>query len=240
MQSHFTYLSYFIESPDWQKFVMALILGGALAWFAKSSSAKLAAAGAENLIVPAAKPSAFGVFDFFLEAFVAFHDSILGKENRRYVPFCGSLFLFVLLANFLGLVPGMPAITTTVWVNVGLALVVFFVFNAQGVKAHGIKGYLKHFCGPILWLAPLMFPLEIFSTALRILTLNLRLYWNISADHILLGVITDLAPGVPIIFYVMGTLVCFMQALVFTLLTMIYILIATSHEEEGADGHGHH
>lgn len=240
MESHFTYLSPLISSPDWQKFVAAVILGGLLFLFAKKSSAKLAAAGVENMIVPDAKFSGFGLFDFFLEAFVSFHDSILGKENRKYVPFCGSLFVFILISNLLGLVPGIPAITTTVWINVGLAFVVFFVFNAQGVRAHGVGGYLKHFCGPVIWLAPLMFPLEIFSTVLRILTLNLRLYWNISADHIVMGVFTDLAPGVPIIFYVMGTLVCFMQALVFTLLTMIYILIATSHEEEGAEGHGHH
>jgi F-type H+-transporting ATPase subunit a len=89
----------------------------------------------------------------------------------------------------------------------------------------------------VWWLAFLIFPLEILGTFLRILTLNLRLYWNISADHIVLGLFTDLVPVVvPVIFLALGTFVCFMQAFVPTILTMIYILLATQHEE----GEEHH
>jgi F-type H+-transporting ATPase subunit a len=80
--------------------------------------------------------------------------------------------------------------------------------------------------------------LEVMGTFLRILTLNLRLYWNVSADHVVLGVFTDLVPVLaPIVFYVLGTFVCFMQAFVPTILTMIYIMLATQHEE--GEEHNH-
>lgn len=241
MESHFTYLSPLVESADAQKFIAALALGTGLVFLAQKNAKKIATAGVDSLVVPSPAPSAFGLFDFFMEAFISFHDSILGKKNRKYAPLCGSIFLFVFCSNLLGLVPGMPAITTTVWVNVGLAMVVFFAFNMYGIRASGVKGYLAHFCGPIAWLAWLIFPLEILSTTLRILTLNLRLYWNISADHIVMGVFTKLIYGVPIVFYLMGTVVAFMQAFVFTILTMIYILLATSHgDHEHADGGHHH
>ena len=147
------------------------------------------------------------------------------------MPFTASLFLFLLAANLLGLVPGMPAITTTVWVNVGMALVVFLYFNYLGIKEHGLLSYLKHFCGPVWLLAWFIFPLEIFSTCLRVLTLNLRLYWNINADHEVLNIFTNLIGPFAAPFYVMGVFVCFMQAFIFTTLTMVYILLATQHEE---------
>jgi F-type H+-transporting ATPase subunit a len=84
-------------------------------------------------------------------------------------------------------------------------------------------------------MAPFMFVLEIFSISLRILTLNLRLYWNIKADHVVVSTFTDLlGHGLPAGFYVMGTFVSFMQAFVFTTLTMVYILLASQHDEEEA------
>ena len=91
---------------------------------------------------------------------------------------------------------------------------------------------MKHFAGPVWWLAWFILPLELFGTVLRILTLNLRLYWNITADHVVLGIMSELVPFVvPVIFYALGTFVCFMQAFVPTVLTMIYIMLATQHEE---------
>ena len=117
-----------------------------------------------------------------------------------------------------------------------MALVVFLLFNWAGVREQGVLSYLKHFCGPVIFVAPLVFPLEILSTCLRILTLNMRLYWNISADHLVLATFTDLTKYVvPVAFYAMGAFVCFMQAFVFGTLTMIYILFAVQHEEE--EGH---
>lgn len=238
MERHYTYFHFLFPGgydsfgSSLEKLVIAAALGASIVIVTAIASSPIRSGKSlDQLIVPG-KFSLFSFFDLLVEKFVSFHDGILGKENRKYVPFCGSVFFFVLFSNLLGLIPGMPAITTTAWVNVGLALVVFVAFNYLGIREHGLVGYLKHFAGPIWWLAPLFFVVEIFSTCLRIVTLNLRLYWNISADHLILGTFTDMVPVVPIVFYGMGTFVCFMQAFIFTVLTMIYILLATQHGEE--------
>jgi len=242
MSSGFTYLTPFIENDNWQKLIVAGTVATGLIVLGKVLTTRLrVAGGTQSAVIPEKRLSLFGFFDIFMEAFVAHQDSILGKEGRKYVPFTASLFLFILVSNLLGLVPGMPAITTTVWVNVGLAILVFCYFNYLGIKANGFWGYLKHFCGPVWWLAFLIFPIEIFSTCLRILTLNLRLYWNISADHVVLHTFTNMLGVGAVPFYVMGTFVSFMQAFIFTTLTMVYILLATQHEEhdehEGEKAH---
>ena len=245
MQGHYNYFNHLIDpamvhGSEWQKFVVAILLGLGIIFIAKKAAARISTKEAINSsIIPDNSLNLFGFFDFFIESFVRFHDSVLGKEGRKYVPFTGSIFLFILFSNLLGLIPGMPALTTTVWVNVGLAIVVFIHFNALGVKQNGLIGYLKHFCGPVVFLAPLLFPLEILSTILRILTLNLRLYWNISADHVVLDIFTTmLGPVMPVPFYILGTFVSFMQAFIFTTLTMVYILLASQHDDSHAEG-GH-
>ena len=249
MEGHPTYLSPLIHDANWQKFFAAIVLGSVLVLLGKGIARKARATSADGShLIPDEKLSLSGVFEVFFEQFVAFHDSVVGREGRKYVPFTISIFLFVFIANLLGLVPGMPAITTTVWVNVAMALVVFFYFNYEGIKANGVLGYLLHFTGgvlgsgkpkniliyiPVVALALLIFSIEILSTGLRIVTLNLRLYWNISADHIMLGTFSEMVPQfVPAVLYALGTFVCFMQAFVFTLLTMIYIMLAAQHSEE--------
>ena len=230
----FTYLTPFIENPDGQKFAAGLILATVMIGLGSVAASRLK--DEESLresVVPPSRGSLSGIVDLMIEGFLKYFDSILGKERRRFAPFCASVFFFVLFANLLGLVPGVPPITTTVWINVGMALVVFAVFNTSGIREQGLVNYFKHFCGPMLAVAPIIFPLEILSTCLRILTLNMRLYWNITADHLVLETFTDLTKlVVPVAFYAMGTFVCFMQAFVFVTLTMIYILFAVQHEEE--------
>lgn len=231
---HYNFFQQITPDENWQKLSLALIIAAILIVVGKLMSSKLKSESQlESAIIPAEKFSLFGFLDFFVESFVKFQDSILGKENRKYVTFTGSVFIFLLLCNLMGLIPGMPAATTTVWINVGLAFCVFVFFNLQGIKENGVFGYLKHFCGPVLLLAPIIFPLEIISTVLRLLTLNLRLYWNITADHTVLGAFTELTYlFVPVFFYAMGTFVAFMQSFVFTTLTMIYILLAVQHGDE--------
>lgn len=191
-----------------------------------------AAVGGGANLIPTRKPSLFGIVDFLMESFVSYHDSVAGKHNRKYVPFTASIFFFILLLNIIGLIPGMPAATTTVWLNVAMAIIVFVYFNVEGVKEHGLINYLKHFLGPLWWMAPMMFVIEMVSIFMRILTLNLRLYWNISADHIVLGIFTEMLPGgMAAPFYILGFFVSFMQAFVFATLTMVYIVLATQHEE---------
>lgn len=231
----FSYLTYIFPDPNVQKLVSGLAVGGAMALLGLGIGSRLRKPEEmQENIVPGRKAGLVATADFIFEIFVKHFDTILGKENREHVPFCASVFFFVFFANLLGLVPGMPAITTTVWVNVALAVVVFAYFNLCGVRANGLFGYIKHFCGPALMVAPLVFPAEILSACLRILTLNMRLYWNITADHILLSAFTNLVPYVvPIFFYALGTFVCFMQAFVFATLTMLYIRLAVEHAEVG-------
>lgn len=228
----YTFIGQVIKDPNAQKFATGVILGGVLLGAAAYVRSRLRTKEDREAQLVPRRFSLLSFFDFFVEAFINFHDSVVGPEYRRYASFSGSIFLFLLAANFLGLVPGMVAATTTVWVNVGLAILVFIYFNYLGVKHNGVVGYLKHFAGPLLPLAVFIFPLEIFSTTLRIFTLNLRLYWNISADHIVMATFTGLAPlaGVPA--YALGVFVATIQALVFTTLTMVYIQIAVQHEEE--------
>jgi F-type H+-transporting ATPase subunit a len=237
MEAHYTYLnSLGLTDPNTQKFVTALAVGSLLLFVGAQSANVLSrrrkVRGVEEGVIPEEKITTSGIFDFFIEAFVGFQDSVLGKENRKYLPLTATVFLYVFTLNLLGLIPGMPAATTTVWTTVPVALLIFLSFNYYGIKENGLVKYLKHFAGPVWWLAWFILPLELFGTALRILTLNLRLYWNINADHIVLGILSDLVPFLlPVIFYALGTFVCFMQAFVPTVLTMIYIMLATQHEE---------
>ncbi len=242
MENHYTYFhSLGLTDVNHQKLATAILMGLALVFIgsksAKTLAKRRARLGAQNGVVPEEAISTAGVADVLLEGFVGFQDSVLGREGRKYLPITATIFFYTLVLNLIGLIPGVPAATTSVWTTVPVAIFIFCSFNYFGIREHGIKNYLKHFAGPIWWLAPLIFVLEVMGTFLRILTLNLRLYWNVSADHVVLGVFTDLVPVIaPIVFYVLGTFVCFMQAFVPTILTMIYIMLATQHEE----GEEHH
>jgi F-type H+-transporting ATPase subunit a len=156
----------------------------------------------------------------------------LGAKNaRRYLPLVGSLFLFILFCNLLSLIPGFLPPTATLKTNVGLAVLVFLLSHAYGLRAHGLS-YLKHFMGPLWWLAPLMLPIELVSHIARPVSLSVRLLGNIAADHKVTAVFFMLVPWlVPVPFLLLGVLVSVIQAVVFCLLTTIYISTAIAHEE---------
>jgi F-type H+-transporting ATPase subunit a len=238
MQAHYTYLGEIIKDHDAQEFITAIFVAAiilAVGYMLTGSLRRASAVDgteAKKRVVPSRKLSLFGLVDLIIESFVGYQDQIMGKENRRYASFTGAVFMFILFTNLLGLVPGMAAATTTVWVNVGMAISVFIYFNYLGVREHGLFNYLKHFWGPVFVMGFILFPVEIISVVLRVLTLNLRLYWNIEADHAVLGIFTDLAGFFAFPMYTLGVFVSFMQALIFTTLTMVYILLAVSHEEE--------
>jgi F-type H+-transporting ATPase subunit a len=113
----------------------------------------------------------------------------------------------------------------------GLGLVSFAAYNAYGMKAQGVGGHLKHFLGPVIFIAPLMLIIEIFSHGFRPVSLGIRLFANMDADHKVLGLFTDLTHFViPVLFYGLGTFVAIVQAFVFTMLTAIYISLAVAHD----------
>ena len=157
----------------------------------------------------------------------------MGKSNaHKYFPIVGALFIFIFASNFLGLIPGLLPPTDNLNTTFALGLFVFLYYNYVGLKEGGI-GYLKHFAGPILWLAPLMLVVELASHVFRPISLALRLRGNIMGDHIVLGIFNNLTPFVlPLVFYAIGLFVCFIQAFVFCLMTMVYISLSATHDHE--------
>jgi F-type H+-transporting ATPase subunit a len=158
-------------------------------------------------------------------------DQIIGHGYERFQAFVTCIFLFVLFNNLLGLIPGLEAPTTSPFVPLGLALTTFAYYNFNGIRANGVGGYLKQIAGPIWWIAWLIFPIELISHFARILSLTIRLYANMFAsDMVTLGFFSLIPVGVPVIFLGLHIFVSFIQAFVFTLLTMIYLSLAVSHE----------
>ena len=187
----------------------------------------------ENPIVPDDRLSLINFFELLVGFLVSLGDNVMGKENRKYLPFVGTIFIYILFSNLLGLIPGFSMPTDSIMFNMGVALVVFVLYNYWGIREVGLIPYLKHFLGPIGLIAPLMLVIELISHIVRPISLSLRLFGNMTGDHIVLAVFTDLTKYVfPVVFYGLGTFVCMMQAFVFTLLTMIYIRFAVAHDED--------
>lgn len=179
-------------------------------------------------------------------------EGIIGHGFKKHVPFIATMFFFILVANFIGLIPGAKTATGTISVTWALATISFVYFNFWGVKAHGGIGYLKTFApaGLPVVMVPIIWFLELFSCVIRWLTLAVRLYGNMFAGHMVLGIFAlastvfltagiqsfDLVSGVLTIpwflllvfMYALETLVAFLQAYVFTVLSAVYVQLATS------------
>ncbi|MEO6025436.1 MAG: F0F1 ATP synthase subunit A [Candidatus Binatia bacterium] len=181
-------------------------------------------------VVPDSGFSARNIAEVLTEFISNLSESVIGHDGPKYVPLFASLFVFILAANLIGLIPGFTPPTDNFNVTLALGVVSFVAYNYYGLQAHGIA-YLKQFMGPLLLLAPLMIVVELFSHLFRPASLAIRLYGNMFADHLLLGIFTDLTKVlIPVIFYLLGSFVSLVQALVFTLLTMVYVGLAISHD----------
>ncbi|ABK99115.1 F0F1 ATP synthase subunit A [Pelobacter propionicus] len=147
----------------------------------------------------------------------------MGEHGRPYFPLVATIGIFVLVSNLIGLIPGFFPPTANINTTAACAIVVFLSTHVVGIKRHGI-GYIKHFCGPILWLTPIMFFIEVIGHLSRPVSLTLRLFGNMNGHELVLIIFFGLAPFlVPLPMMLMGVLVSFIQAFVFMLLTMIYI-----------------
>ncbi len=168
--------------------------------------------------------------EVFVEMISGIAEGVIGHHHARYVPLLAAFFAFILVSNVLGLVPGFSPPTSDINTTFGLGLTSFVAYNAYGLREGGAK-YLKQFLGPMLVLAPLMLIIELMSHSFRPLSLGIRLFANMFADHELISIFTQLTKvGVPVIFYFLGLLVCVVQAFVFTMLSSVYISIAVSHD----------
>jgi len=147
----------------------------------------------------------------------------MGEHGRKYFPLIATIGLFILVSNLMGLIPGFESTTANLNTNLCMALTIFFLTHIIGFKTHGIK-YVKHFVGPSPWLAPLIIPIEIVSHLARPVSLTFRLFGNMAGGHIVLTVLVFLVPFlVPMPIMILKLLICFIQALVFVLLSMMYI-----------------
>lgn len=157
-------------------------------------------------------------------------ESIIGHGYERFTGYLGTLFLFILLSNLMGLVPGLESPTANVVVPLGLAIVTFVFYHYHGIRENG-GGYIKQFLGPVWWLAPLMLLIEIVSHLARVLSLTVRLYANMFAGDLVTLAFFSLVPiGIPLIFLGLHLGVAVIQAYVFMLLATIYLSLAVSHD----------
>ncbi len=151
--------------------------------------------------------------------------------SKRYVSFVGTLFIFILFMNLIGVIPGFESPTMTPSVPAALAVSVFLYYQIQGFREQGIGKYLLHFAGPVWWLAPLMLPIEIISHFARPLSLTIRLYANMFAgEKVTMTFLTLTYFLLPAVFMGLHVFVAFLQAFIFMLLTLIYVSGAVAHE----------
>jgi F-type H+-transporting ATPase subunit a len=151
-------------------------------------------------------------------------ESQVGHDGHRHVVLFETLFVFLLLANLIGIVPGFVSPTRVIYVPVGCALIAFFYFNWVGIRKQGVARYAAHFAGPIWWMAPIMIPIEIIGSLARPLSLSVRLFANMYAGEQVTLVFLSLTYLVfPAVFMGLHVFVGLLQAYIFVLLTMIYV-----------------
>jgi F-type H+-transporting ATPase subunit a len=217
--------------------------------------ARAALTRAQDPVVPAGELGSRNIAELVVQLVVSQSDAIIGRQGRKYVPFFGTFFFFILISNLMGLLPGFAPPTGNLNTTLGLALVSFFGYNLIGVREQGMN-YVKHFFGPmtnlpaksflgkaallpvLLISVPFFFILEAFSHGFRPVSLSLRLFGNMMGDHQVIEAFIRLTKLIiPVAFYAMGALVSVIQAFVFTLLSMIYVALAVSHGHDEEHGH---
>lgn len=238
--------SSFSEAPawavfmhDWQNIIFSLGIAAAIA-------AIFYLCARESALIP--KKFQNGL-EFFIEGFQEFIVGILGKDGVKYVPFLGTLFIYILCMNWFVLIPLMKSPTASINVTVGLAIIVFTLVQYLNIKNWGFLGFLYHLAGSpkdtMGWImVPLMLPIEILTQFTRPVTLALRLFGNVLGEDILIGVFAlfgvavfasyQVPIGIPLQlpFMFLALLTGLMQAGVFTLLSTVYILLSQNDHVE--------
>lgn len=218
--------------------MQAAILAGLLLLIAGQVIRRQIAAAGEG-VVPDEGVTLRNVTEVLVDALGALARDTMGEEWRSYFPLVGTIFVFILVSNLMGLIPGLGGATSDVNTTTAWAIISFVSYNIIGIRKHRFW-YINQFLGPSFFevqlfgrrvhmrlLAPLFLPLEALLHVARILTLSVRLLANMFADHTVVAVWVGLVPiAIPAIFMALGVLVACLQAFVFSLLTMIYIGLA--------------
>ena len=231
MDDHFSWMGHLLEMDHYHVHIphtvftsLLLILLGFIAFGRLRRT--------EKALIPGSKMGVSSIFEVACESIMGLMEGIIGHSAKKYFPLVAGLFIFIFVNNIIGLFPGFLPPTGNINTTLALGVVVFIYFNYVGIKEQGLGPYLKHFGGPILWLSPLMFIIEMIGICVRPLSLGLRLFGNMTGDHLVLGIFSNLVPlVVPIAFLALGIFVSFIQAFVFSLLTTIYISLSLPHEE---------
>ena len=177
----------------------------------------------EQMVKPTGKLTFTKAVELAVAKLYYFSKDFLGQSTDRLFLLVGSLFFFILFNNLIGSIPGFNPPTDQLNTTIVLGVLVFITTHIIGSAIHGI-GYIKHFLGPVWWLAWLLFPIEIISHLVRPLSLGLRLFGNMTGDHKVVGVFFGILPLVlPIPFLGVGIFISFLQAFVFLILTLIYL-----------------
>ena len=165
---------------------------------------------------------------------------VIGKEYRRFIPLIFTLAIYILIGNVLGMIPGFLSPTSNLNVTAACGLCVFVYYNYQGFRKQGFLGYMKHFCGPVMMIAPLLFVIEIISHLARPFSLSVRLFGNIFAEELIIGSLNKLFPfGISAIVMFLALLLSTIQSFIFILLTMVYISGAVEEAHEAGHSESH-
>jgi len=183
--------------------------------------------------VPEAKLTFRSAGEMIVEGILKIVKDNMGPRGPEFMMIIGALALFIFVSNVLGLIPGFHSPTETLNTTGACAITVFFLTHYYGLREHGIR-YLKQFTGPVIWLAPLIVPIELIGHFVRPVSLSIRLFGNIFGDHYVVGVVFGLVPFLlPLPMMALGLFVAVVQTLVFILLSMAYFSGAIEgHEHE--------
>ncbi len=180
-----------------------------------------------DAVIPDGRFTLRNFFEVAFEGIASLAHEAIGHDWRKYMPMLATLGMFILIGNLMGLVPGLGGPTSYVETNLSWALVSVFTAEAAAIRANGIGGWLKHMSPGPIWMAPLMLPIELFSHLVRFVTLTIRLTANMFADHTLAAIFIGfggvISVFVPWIVLGLGVFICFVQAFIFTFLTILYI-----------------
>ncbi len=170
------------------------------------------------------------VMEILISGLEEFMVEITGEEGRWLFPFVATIFIYIFVGNMIGLVPGFYPPTASINTTLSCALPVVIFTHIIGVKYHGAK-YIKHFLGPVWWMAPLIFPIEVIGHLARILSLSFRLMGNMMGHELVLAILFGLAGAffAPLPIMALGVFVALVQAFVFFLLSIMYFTGALEH-----------